>query len=170
MRREVGAVPAGWVELHRELGTQYLAGDLGGGPEGVVTEPLGVTDAADMTALAAETEPGPYGVDGWRTGGYVGVRRSGRLVAMAGERFRAPGWAEVSGVCVHPSARGQGLGAAVTLAVAEGIRARGDRALLHVREHNATARRLYERLGFVERATVDVVVARRTGDRRHPAS
>ena len=83
---------------------------------------------------------------------------------MAGERMRVPGYGEVSGVCVDGSARGEGLGAAVTLAAAHGIRERGDVPMLHVRTGNEAGERLYERLGFEVRRMVTVVVARRPRD------
>ena len=71
---------------------------------------------------------------------------------MAGERMRCGDWVEVSGVCVHPSAQREGLGAALTLNVAEAIRSRGKRAMLHVRQGNDEAMALYRKLGFRMRA------------------
>ena len=50
----------------------------------------------------------------------------GGLAAMAGERFRLPGYVELSGICVHPDARGHGLGAALTLHLARATLARGE--------------------------------------------
>ena len=79
---------------------------------------------------------------------------------MAGERMRVEGFGEVSGVCVDPVVRGEGLGAVVTLAAAHGIRERGDQPMLHVRDGNDGAHRLYRRLGFE---------VRRAGDRRGAA-
>lgn len=64
-------------------------------------------------------------------------------------------------MCVDESARGEGLGAAVTLAAAHGIRERRDVPMLHVRVGNAAGERLYERLGFGVRRMLTVVVARR---------
>ena len=113
-----------------------------------------------MVRLAAETEPGPFGPNSHLTGRWFGVRQDGRLVAMAGERMRVEGHGEVSGVCVDPVARGEGLGAVVTLAAAHGIRQRGDRPMLHVRDGNDGAHRLYRRLGFEVRRSVVVAVLR----------
>ena len=109
---------------------------------------LTASDSPDMVALAAATEPGPFGPNSHLTGRWFGIRREGRLVAMAGERMRVEGFGEVSGVCVDPSVRGEGLGAVVTLAAAHGIQERGDRAMLHVRDGNEGAHRLYRRIGF----------------------
>ena len=117
-----------------------------------------------MVRLTAETEPGPFGPKSHLTGRWFGIRREGRLVAMAGERMRVEGYGEVSGVCVDPSVRGEGLGAVVTAAAADAIRERGDRPMLHVREGNAGAHRLYQRLGFEVRREVVVAILRFDGD------
>ena len=103
-------------------------------------------------------ELGHYWVGRW-----FGVRRHGRLVAMAGERLRVDGFGEVSGVCVDPSVRGEGLGAVVTLAASHGIRERGDTPMLHVRDGNDGAHRLYRRIGYETRRQVVVAVLRWDG-------
>jgi predicted GNAT family acetyltransferase len=115
---------------------------------------LGPDDSDEMVALVALTEPGPFSAETWRTGRYFGLRRHGALIAMAGERLRVEGWGEVSAVCVHPDARGEGLGAALTLAAAGAIAERGDRPMLHVAEANDPAHNLYRQLGFEVRRTV----------------
>jgi len=112
-----------------------------------------------MLALAELTEPGPFMSRTVELGRYVGVRREGRLLAMAGERFRSPGFVEISAVCTHPDVRGEGLGGELTLNVAQSIRRGGDEAYLHVLETNEKAVRLYQKLGFVVRRKVDVVFA-----------
>ena len=162
LRGEVEPSPAGWTELLREPATQYVAGDLvEHPPAGREVVELTAADVPEMVRLAAETDPGPFGPHSHLTGRWFGVLRQGRLVAMAGERMRVEGHGEVSGVCVDPVARGEGLGAAVTLAAARGIRDRGDRPMLHVREYNEGAHRLYRRLGFEVRRQVVVAVLRR---------
>jgi ribosomal protein S18 acetylase RimI-like enzyme len=162
LRGGVEATPSGWTELLREPATQYVAGELVEPPTnaGEVVELTG-DDVPEMLRLAAETDPGPFGPHSHVTGRWFGVRRGGRLVAMAGERMRVEGFGEVSGVCVDPSVRGEGLGAVVTLAAAHGIHERGDRAMLHVRAGNETAHRLYRRVGFEVRRPVTVAVLRR---------
>jgi N-acetylglutamate synthase-like GNAT family acetyltransferase len=112
-----------------------------------------------MLELTGVTEPGPFFVRTHEQGRYVGVRREGRLVAMAGERFRLPGFTEVSAVCTHPDVRGEGLGGALTLEISHGIRARGDEAFLHLLATNETAHRLYLKLGFRDRRQNVVVAA-----------
>jgi ribosomal protein S18 acetylase RimI-like enzyme len=162
LRGEVEPTPPGWHELLREPATQYVAGTLAQPPTEVSREvaELTASDSPDMVALAAATEPGPFGPNSHLTGKWFGIRREGRLVAMAGERMRVEGFGEVSGVCVDPAVRGEGLGAVVTLAAAHGIQERGDRAMLHVRDGNDGAHRLYRRIGFEVRRPVTVAVLR----------
>jgi len=147
--------PAGWRQVMNEIGTQFVAADLDDVPDIEFVE-LGNDDAAEMVALAKATEPGPFSLRTLEMGRYVGVRRGGRLVAMAGERLSCDGWTEVSAVCVDPSARRSGLGAACTLEIARTIRERGDEAVLHVREGNEPALALYERIGFAVRTHMTI--------------
>ena len=124
--------------------------------------PLDETDAADMNTLALSTEPGPWGALTWRYGQFYGIRRDGRLAAMAGERMRpAPGYAEVSAVCTWPEFRGQGLAGALIRKVMAGFSTRGDVPFLHSHAANTGAIGLYETLGFkARRAMVLTVLAR----------
>jgi predicted GNAT family acetyltransferase len=94
-------------------------------------------------------------------GTFIGVREQGQLAAMAGERFRMPGFTEVSGVCTHPGHRGRGLAKRLSAAVAASIQARGDQPFLHAWKTNTAAIALYESLGFVLRAEVNVALLER---------
>ena len=116
-----------------------------------------------MLDLTRRTEPGPFLARTVELGTYVGIRHGGTLVAMAGERLKAPGFTEISAVCTHPDARRRGYGAALTLWMAAHIRQHGDEAFLHVLEANENALRLYEAIGFRRRRMVDAVAAVWTG-------
>jgi ribosomal protein S18 acetylase RimI-like enzyme len=155
-RAEVPDPPDGWSEVFRGVTVQYVARRLARPDPALASQitELGPDDSDDMVALTSATEPGPFSAETWRTGRYFGLRRDGRLVAMAGERLRVDGWGEVSAVCVDASARGLGLGAALTLAAAGAIAERGDRPMLHVAEANHPAHALYLRLGFEVRREV----------------
>ena len=83
---------------HRAPLTRALSGD------GVIE--LTESDVPEMMALAEPTKPGPFGRRTRELGTYIGIRRSGTLVAMAGERLRLPGFTEVSAVCTHLRSRG----------------------------------------------------------------
>jgi ribosomal protein S18 acetylase RimI-like enzyme len=145
--------PAGWEVVIRGEGVQ-MTGDLlevAADPEAV---PLGHADVPEMLDLTARTKPGPFLARTIEFGGYLGIRRDGSLVAMAGQRMRPPGWTEVSAVCTDPAWRGMGLAARLTLAVAADIIARGDAPFLHAVAANVNAIRVYERLGFRRRRDV----------------
>jgi ribosomal protein S18 acetylase RimI-like enzyme len=138
---------AGW-QLESSLpGVQMIGAGMTGArdPEAVA---LTETDVPEILELVERAKPGPFRKRTIELGGYLGIRREGRLVAMAGERLHVPGWTEVSAVCTDPGFRGQGLGARLTLAVAAGILERGELPFLHAAATNVTAIRLYERLGF----------------------
>jgi predicted GNAT family acetyltransferase len=81
-------------------------------------------------------------------GTYLGIRREGRLIAMAGERLHPPGWTEISAVCTDAAFRGQGLATRLVHAVSHGIVERGETPFLHASAANVSAIRLYESLGF----------------------
>ena len=122
---------------------------------------LGDADAPEMLALAKLTEPGPFLARTHTMGRFIGVRIGGRLAAIAGERFRFPGYTEVSGVCTHPDFRGRGLARRLSAAIAAGIEARGERPFLHAWRTNHAAIALYESLGFELRSEVNVMVLER---------
>ncbi len=120
---------------------------------------MGEDDAPEMAKLALATEPGPWRALTRRYGQFYGIRRSGRLAAMAGERMLpAPGLAEVSGVFTWLEYRGQGLARRLIERVMAGQRARGDVPYLHSYADNAGAIGLYESLGFRPRRTMWVTV------------
>jgi len=110
--------------------------------------PLGDADAPEMRALAELTEPGPFASRTHVLGQFWGIREEGRLIAMAGERMRMPGFGEVSAVCVHPDARGRGLGALMTRKAASNLSAQGLRPFLHAYADNMAAIATYRRVGF----------------------
>jgi ribosomal protein S18 acetylase RimI-like enzyme len=109
---------------------------------------LGPDDVPDMLALVALTDPGPFRARTVELGNYYGVRRDGELIAMAGERFRPPGFTEVSAVCTHPGHRGQGLATRLIRTVVAGVERAGHQAFLHTGGTNTPAIHLYESLGF----------------------
>jgi len=121
------------------------------------------SDAAEMLALAQLTKPGPFGMRTHEMGNYIGIRREGKIVAMAGERLRVEGYTEISAVCTHPDYLGQGFAAGLIGEMVERIRGRGERPCLHVRGENTRAIELYKRLGFETRAEMHALVLRRPG-------
>lgn len=120
-------------------------------------------DVAEMVALAALTKPGPFTSGALSLGDFWGVKAGGRLVAMAGERMKQPGYSELSGVCSHPDVRGGGLGRLLSVFVANQIFARGEVPYLHAYATNAGAIKLYESIGFKLRSAINVAVVQRQG-------
>jgi predicted GNAT family acetyltransferase len=123
--------------------------------------PLGEADAPEMLALATLTNPGPFREQTRLMGDFFGVRREGRLAAMAGQRLRPPGHVELSGVCTHPDFRGHGLATRLSAHVTRAIIAGGKTPFLHAWKDNAGAIALYEKLGYRIRREMNVAVFER---------
>jgi predicted GNAT family acetyltransferase len=123
-------------------------------PLEATVDELGSADVPDMLQLAELTRPGPFWPQTIGLGTHVGVRESGVLVAMTGERLRPPGWTEISAVCTAPRARGRRHTSALVHALARRITERDERPFLHVAAGNAGAIGLYTRLGFTVRRRV----------------
>ncbi|MEV6494236.1 GNAT family N-acetyltransferase [Actinoplanes sp. NPDC051633] len=148
-------VPDGWQTTFRMPGVQ-LTGERVAGEPFPGAEILGPADVPEMLDLVERTKPGPFRKRTVELGRYLGVRRDGKLAAMAGTRMRLPdGWTEISAICTDPAFRGQGLAAGLTLALAHDIQSRGERPFLATLASNANAIRLYERLGFEHRREVE---------------
>ncbi len=151
-------VPPGLRAARTAKGVQMVAArPLAAEADGEI-ELLTDADAPEMLALATLTEPGPFLPRTHAMGRFLGIRRGGRLAAMAGERMRFPGFTEVSGVCTHPEFRGKGLARRLSAAVTAAIQARGEIAFLHAWASNVPAIALYRTLGFELRAEVNVAV------------
>jgi ribosomal protein S18 acetylase RimI-like enzyme len=145
--------PPGWEVTFRLRGVQLVETErLDARPDGEAVE-LGADDVPEMLDLIERTQPGPFLPRTYLLGRYVGIRRDGALVAMAGERMRPEGWTEVSAVATDPRYRGQGLAGRLVRDVAYHIRERGDGVYLHTTATNP-ARALYARLGFDVRREV----------------
>jgi ribosomal protein S18 acetylase RimI-like enzyme len=154
-----GRVPDDWEVTFRMPGVQYVDAGLAAAPDPEAVR-LGPADVPEMLDLVARTRPGPFLPRTIELGTYLGIRRGGALVAMAGERLHPPGWTEISAVCTDPSVRGEGLASRLILAVAHGIRERGETPFLHTGADNTHAIRLYESLGFRLRRTTAFLSAR----------
>jgi ribosomal protein S18 acetylase RimI-like enzyme len=160
---EPADLPPGWDAALVIPGVQMDGTGLTPAPEpeaGALTD----ADVPEMLELVERTKPGPYLRRTIRMGEYLGIRRDGELIAMAGQRLHPSGWAEISAVCTDRRHRAQGLGTRLVRAVAARIRAGGEVPFLHAAADNTGAIRLYEALGFTLRRTLSFTIVRAARD------
>lgn len=155
------AIPRGLAAVSEALAVQMIAER----PHERVTDsriqPLSEADAEEMLALATLTKPGPFTRRAQSLGTFWGIRAGDRLIAMAGQRLRQTGFAELSGLCTHPQFQRRGLGTLLFRFVAGEIAARGETAYLHAYANNTPAIGLYRSLGFSLRSEMNLRVVKR---------
>ncbi|MDG4786319.1 GNAT family N-acetyltransferase [Micromonospora sp. WMMD1102] len=114
-------------------------------------EVLTEADVAELTAFYQAAYPGnwfdPRMVE---TGHYVGLRRDGGLVAVAGVHVWSPRYrvSALGNVTTAPAYRGQGLGSTVVATLCRRLLETVDTVALNVAAENTAAYKLYDRLGF----------------------
>ncbi|MFE1835145.1 GNAT family N-acetyltransferase [Streptomyces sviceus] len=163
--KPVETVPEDWEVIGGGVGVQLVDTALHAEPAPEAVR-LGPDDVPEILDLVARTRPGPFLKRTIELGTYLGIREEGRLIALAGERLRPPGWTEISAVCTDPAHRGRGLATRLVRAVAAGIRERGDIPFLHAAADNANAIRLYESIGFTLRRRSPILLVRSPGTSR----
>jgi predicted GNAT family acetyltransferase len=152
---------AGWTQIRGGLLSQMIyAGSGTQQPVPPISQMRRLTpsDVPVMVELARLTEPGPFRNRTHELGMFFGIFDSDRLVAMAGQRTRLPGFVEVSAVCTHPEARGRGYARTLMSMVMDLILRDGDTPFLHSFADNHAAIRVYESLGFVLRRQFHLAV------------
>ena len=159
IRPEGVEVASGWEKPFAGVAVQMVATASSHEPQ-LEFEVLEEADVPEMLELVASTQPGPFAVRTIALGTYLGIRRNGHLVAMAGERMQPPGFVEVSAVCTSAEHRGRGLAGALVSALVARVTAGGGAAILHVAKENTGAIRLYETLGFTARRQLTVLGVR----------
>ncbi len=71
-------------------GVQLVDDGLAAAPDAEAVR-LGPADVPEMLDLVERTRPGPFLPRTVELGTYLGIRRGGALIAMAGERLHPPG-------------------------------------------------------------------------------
>lgn len=161
----IAAHPPGTILERQSLAVQMVAEIWPEPFDHSAIVPLGEADAPEMRALAHLTEPGPFAERTHDLGQFWGVKANGRLIAMAGERTRMPGFGEVSAVCVHPDARGRGLGLLLTRKAMSHLAGQGLRPFLHSYADNDAAIATYRRAGFRVAREMIITMFRKPDDR-----
>ncbi|MBV7530343.1 GNAT family N-acetyltransferase [Chitinophaga sp. sic0106] len=111
-------------------------------------------DRQEMVDFVNDGQPGYFKDDTPSLGNYYGIRKNGKLVALAGQRMKLPGYTEVSAVVTHPDYRGKGFARLLTTVVCRDIYTAGDVPFLHVVSNNRTAIGVYEKAGFEVRREI----------------
>ncbi|MHB1711542.1 MAG: GNAT family N-acetyltransferase [Acidimicrobiales bacterium] len=169
--------PRGWTVIATFAGVQMVGNGVHASrddiqlvartPDSLPVSPvrLGTADVSEMLALVERTQPGPFLDRTIEFGCYLGIRdRTGhRLVAMAGERMRPPGYVEVSAVTTESGYRRMGFARQLVTAVAGGIVQSGNIPFLHASATNIGAIRLYRSLGFTFRREVEFLLLEAPG-------
>jgi ribosomal protein S18 acetylase RimI-like enzyme len=151
---ERSGLPDGWQALWVGEGVQLVGAGVAGAEPGPEVVELGLADVPEMLDLTGRTKPGPFEPRTYELGRYLGIRRDGALVAMAGERLKPAGWTEISAVCTDDAWRGHGFASQLIRALVTSIRDRGDHPFLHAVATNTNAIRLYEAMGFEVRRPI----------------
>jgi ribosomal protein S18 acetylase RimI-like enzyme len=111
-----------------------------------------LTQDADAFGAALSAEQG-YTEEEWRarlSGGRCVIARNGATPLGMGGAYQAePGTLDVVAMWVAPEARGRGVGTRVLDEILSASRPSRTRVRLWVADGNETARRVYERAGFV---------------------
>jgi len=121
-------------------------------------ETLTVSDVPQMIDLMEITGAAPFMERTIEMGRYIGHKIDGKLVAMGGERMKAHGFVEISGVGTHPDYRRRGFGKAITCALTNEIFERGETPFLHCWDGNEPAFTIYKKLGFITRVNAPMWV------------
>lgn len=161
------ALPKGWTLLHHGL-IQQMVWHAGPKMKDCRAQKLNASNIDEMLALVELTKPGPFGRRTTEMGRYLGIHKDGRLVAMAGERLRMPGYTEISAVCTHPEHRGNGYATLLVSALVDQITERNEIPFLHVAAENVSAIRVYDKLGFTTRRVIHLLVLKRNVTHEHP--
>ncbi len=140
---------------------QYIwEGDRGGASDEEIVR-LTREDYLAMLELTGLVYPAYFRAGTADLGDYFGIKKDGRLGAMAGTRMAMIGFREVSAVCTHPDFRGRGYARRLMDHLISHIEAGGNTPFLHTEEENEAARSLYDSMGFTLRRLIPFWVIER---------
>ena len=108
----------------------------------------------EILELINLVQPGYFHKKTPELGSYYGIKKDGKLVAMAGERLRMSGFTEISAVVTHPDYTGKGFAQQLVAHVARKNLEIKCIPFLHFVSSNIRAASVYELLGFKTRKTI----------------
>jgi predicted GNAT family acetyltransferase len=145
-------IPAQWkVVNHMKILQMVFNGSIPQQPVNQEFTPLQDQHIPNMLTLTKMTKPGPFFERTIDFGNYEGIFKNNELIAMAGQRLHPSPYIEISAVCTHPDHLGNGYASQLINRQILAIIAASGIPFLHVRNDNATAIKVYEKLGFVIR-------------------
>ncbi len=159
-------LPSGWtVTRHVELYEMVQEDDCEPPKtNGAEVAELTPADLPQMAELYAATRPGrKLSPRLYELGGFIGIKREGRVVVMACLRLHFPGYREISTVGTLPGHTGRGYATALVSELCGRIHRAGKRPFLTVRSDNNRAREIYLRLGFKDRTLLHSTTVRWDG-------
>jgi ribosomal protein S18 acetylase RimI-like enzyme len=112
---------------------------------------LGEDDVGRLRALYSLGGGGAFSPSQVTQGVFYSIEQDGRLISVAGTHLvsQAYGIGAIGNVMTHPDCRGRGYATLTTQAVCDELIRRGIHTIvLNVRQDNAPAVRVYEKLGF----------------------
>lgn len=112
---------------------------------------LSANDAGELSRLVNLVQPGFFKERTSSLGDYYGIKKDGKLVAAAGERFNLNGFTELSAVCTHPDHTGNGYAQRLLNVLCNKNLEQGNTPFLHVVDTNTRAIQIYEHLHFETR-------------------
>jgi len=158
-------LPAGWtitrhIRMFQMVHENKAVPEIRLAPEALIVE-LSEDDITEMSQIYALTRPGrTIAPRIQQLGPFMGVRFRGKLAAMGGLRLHVPGYREITTVATHPEHLSRGYATALVAALMQRIYDAGESPFLHVRDDNARAIQIYERLGFAKRMRFDYVACK----------
>ncbi|RAJ29159.1 GNAT family N-acetyltransferase [Pedobacter cryoconitis] len=125
---------------------------------------LSAFDNQELLQLVNLVQPGFFKERTAALGDYYGVKKDGKLVAVAGERFNLNGFTELSAVCTHPDHTGNGYAQRLLNVLCNKNLAQGNTPFLHVVDTNTRAIKIYEHLDFKTRIDFPLIKLKYLGN------
>src|SRR5260370_17262590 len=125
-------LPTGWTVVRNVDSAQMVWNTQTPPPVEHSFEELNISHVDEILALVDLTKPGPLRRRTPALQSYLGIRESGQLVAMAGERLKPYGYTEISAVCTHPYYPGRRYTSSLDYILIQRIVKRDEIPFLHV--------------------------------------